>query len=59
MALENKVVVITGATSGIGEAVARDLSEAGASGVAAISAIWNAEDPVAALGRFREALGGL
>ena len=32
---------------------------AGAAGVAAISAIWNADDPLAALERFREALGGL
>jgi thiamine monophosphate synthase len=32
---------------------------AGAAGVSAIFAIWNAEDPVAALGEFREALGGL
>ncbi|MFI5400571.1 MAG: thiamine phosphate synthase [SAR324 cluster bacterium] len=33
--------------------------EAGAWGVAAISAVWDAEDPVAALGRFAEELGGL
>jgi len=33
--------------------------EAGAWGVAAISAIWDAEDPVAALGEFGSALGGL
>jgi thiamine-phosphate pyrophosphorylase len=32
---------------------------AGAHGVAAISAIWNADDPLAALGAFRAALGGL
>ena len=33
--------------------------EAGAWGVAAISAVWDAEDPLAALGRFAEELGGL
>jgi thiamine-phosphate pyrophosphorylase len=32
---------------------------AGAAGVSAISAIWNADDPVAALREFQEALGGL
>jgi thiamine-phosphate pyrophosphorylase len=32
---------------------------AGAWGVAAISAVWDADDPVAALGRFGAALGGL
>jgi thiamine-phosphate pyrophosphorylase len=37
----------------------RDCLQAGASGVAAIGAVWNADDPVAALERFREALGGL
>jgi thiamine-phosphate pyrophosphorylase len=31
----------------------------GAQGVAAIGAVWNADDPLAALERFREALGGL
>ena len=33
--------------------------EAGAWGVSAISAIWDAEDPLAALAAFGEALGGL
>jgi thiamine-phosphate pyrophosphorylase len=37
----------------------RDCLDAGAAGVAAIGAVWNADDPVQALGRFREALGGL
>ena len=32
---------------------------AGAAGVAAISAVWNAEHPVQALEKFRDALGGL
>jgi len=32
---------------------------AGARGVAAISAVWNADDPLAALAEFGEALGGL
>ena len=32
---------------------------AGAWGVAAISAVWDADDPVAALGKFGAALGGL
>ncbi|MEE8435314.1 MAG: thiamine phosphate synthase [bacterium] len=32
---------------------------AGAAGVAAISAVWNAEHPIRALERFRDALGGL
>jgi thiamine-phosphate pyrophosphorylase len=32
---------------------------AGAAGVAAISAIWNAEDPLGALREFQAALGGL
>lgn len=33
--------------------------DAGAAGVAAVSAVWDAADPLAALERFREALGGL
>jgi thiamine-phosphate pyrophosphorylase len=33
--------------------------EAGAWGVAAISAVWDAEDPMAALARFADELGGL
>jgi thiamine-phosphate pyrophosphorylase len=37
----------------------RECLAAGAAGVAAIGAIWNADDPVQALGRFRDALGGL
>jgi thiamine-phosphate pyrophosphorylase len=36
-----------------------DCLAAGAAGVAAISAVWNVDDPVAALGRFASALGGL
>jgi thiamine-phosphate pyrophosphorylase len=37
----------------------RACREAGAWGVAAISAVWDADDPVAALQRFGDALGGL
>ena len=36
-----------------------DCLAAGASGVAAIGAIWNAPDPIAALLAFQKALGGL
>ena len=38
---------------------ARLCLEAGAAGVAAISAVWNAPDPLEALEEFRAALGGL
>jgi thiamine-phosphate pyrophosphorylase len=37
----------------------RACRDAGAWGVAAISAVWDAEDPMAALGKFGEALEGL
>ena len=47
------------ALGGITPARTRACLDAGAHGVAAISAIWNADDPVQALLAFREALGGL
>jgi thiamine-phosphate diphosphorylase len=47
------------ALGGVTPERARDCRSAGAQGVAAISAVWNAPDPVAALLAFREALGGL
>ncbi len=37
----------------------RECLEAGARGAAAISAVWAANDPMAALGDFADALGGL
>ncbi|HEX7928343.1 MAG TPA: thiamine phosphate synthase, partial [bacterium] len=37
----------------------RECLAAGAAGVSAISAIWNADDPVVALRAFHDALGGL
>lgn len=45
------------ALGGVTPARARACRDAGAWGVAAISAIWDAEDPVAALHAFGEALG--
>ncbi|MBI4081104.1 MAG: thiamine phosphate synthase [Candidatus Lambdaproteobacteria bacterium] len=47
------------ALGGVTPARARDCLAAGAWGVAAISAVWAAPDPVAALARFEEALGAL
>jgi thiamine-phosphate pyrophosphorylase len=47
------------ALGGVTPARAAECLAAGAQGVAAISAVWNAEDPVAALGAFRRALGTL
>jgi thiamine-phosphate pyrophosphorylase len=47
------------ALGGVTPARARECVAAGAHGVAAISAIWNAADPVAALRAFSDALGGL
>jgi thiamine-phosphate pyrophosphorylase len=47
------------ALGGVTPARVRECVAAGAHGVAAISAIWNAADPVAALHAFGEALGGL
>lgn len=49
------LIALGGITSErVGECLA-----AGATGVAAISAVWNAEHPVRALESFRDALGGL
>ncbi len=47
------------ALGGVTPARAMACREAGAHGVAAISAIWDAADPVAALGEFGAALGEL
>jgi thiamine-phosphate pyrophosphorylase len=47
------------ALGGVTPGRARECLAAGAWGVAAISAVWNAPDPVAALNAFAEALGGL
>jgi len=47
------------ALGGITPERVRPCLEAGAWGVSAISAVWDAEDPLAALASFGEALGGL
>ena len=47
------------ALGGVTPERARECLAAGAHGVSAVSAVWNAPDPPAALDAFREALGGL
>jgi thiamine-phosphate pyrophosphorylase len=47
------------ALGGVTPARARECRAAGAHGAAAISAVWDAPDPVEALAAFRDALGGL
>lgn len=47
------------ALGGVTAARAGECLEAGAHGVAAISAVWDAEQPVQALAEFADALGGL
>jgi thiamine monophosphate synthase len=47
------------ALGGITPARVRECLDAGAHGVSAISAVWNAPHPVEALLAFRDALGSL